>query len=337
MEENIKVNLIRTDSVCFITDCDKTGGYYYDHHISQIKNLLFDDEKPAETFAQNWYQINRYPEKIQREIIGERTNERYELKNKDLISEKLPETIPYIDRGNYEREIIDTLYKYTFDVLPNRLEDISLDITVIMEVDNFKPAPLIHYTGIHKWDYKDVPYDITNADVNSQWFDRIIFPEILLPSRPCSFSSKQVYDITRQYVRDHIDGSKAKITSDYDFCFTVKKIVPLIEPETISYQNIFARIKKERSKIRYSTKKFNEFIIFEMTHDQRRYENYTVIKAIYGNNEDDLKSKMDEWLETLISIINKPLDMCPHCNGNGYLDDIKKIRQDEIIQQKSNL
>jgi hypothetical protein len=332
MSDVIKIDLVKTDSVCFITDCAKASGYDYNYHSTKIDKLLFDGKIPEQTFTKNWYQIEKYPETIQRQITGERTNERYEINDKDMVSKKLPETISIEDKDNYDYEVKNNFYTYMYDTLPNRLEDVLVEINVIMEVDNFKVAPIINYTGIRKWDYKDIPYAIKNVDVQHQWLDKLIFPEVLLPSRPCSFSSKQVYDMTRQYVRDHIDGSKAKITSDYDFCFTVKKIVPLIEPETISYQNIFARTKRERSKIKYSTKKFNELEIFEMTHDQSRYNNYTVIKPIYGENEDDLKTKMDEWLDTLIEIINKPLEMCPHCNGKGYLDDIKRIRQENITR-----
>lgn len=332
MEDKIKIELVKTDSVCFITDCKKSEGYDYNYHNTKIATLLFDGKLPEQTFTKNWYQIDKYPTSIQRRITGERINQRYEINDKDMISKKLPELIKLEEKEDYSYDVREKFYTYKYDTLPDRLEDVDVEITEIIEVENFKAAPDILYRGIRKWDYKDIPYEIKNVDIKHQWLDKLIFPEILLPSRPCSFSSKQVYDITRQYIRDHIDGSKAKITSDYDFCFTAKKIVPLIEPETISYNNIFARTKKERNKIRYSTKKFNELEIFEMTHDQSRYNNYTVIKPIYGDNEDDLKNKMDEWLETLIEIINKPLEMCHHCNGNGYLDNIKRIKQDEVIK-----
>lgn len=332
MEDKIKIDLVKTDSVCFITDCKKTSGYDYDYHRSRIDKLLFDGKLPSETFAKNWYQIDKYPTLIHRKITGERTNERYEIIDKDMISKKLPEIITMSESGNYEYEVRDKFYTYKYDTLPERKENIDVEINIVLEVDNFIAAPTINYKGIRRWNYKDAPYEITNVDIQHQWLDKLIFPEVLLPSRPCSLSSKQVYDITRQYVRDNINGSKAKITSDYDFCFAVKKIVPLIEPETITYQNIFAKTKKERNKIRYSTKKFNELEIFEMTHDQDRYQSYTVIKPIYGDNEEDLKNKTDEWLSTLIEIINKPLNICHHCNGNGYLDDVKRIKQDEILK-----
>ena len=154
--------------------------------------------------------------------------------------------------------------------------------------------------------------------------DKIIFPAVLLHEKPCKFTSKQMYDMTRQYILEHIDNSVAKVTSNYDFCFEVRKLIPLIEPETITYTNIFARTKRERNKIRTTIKKYNEKTIFEMTHAQSRYNNYSVIPEMCANSEAELKEKVDTWLEGLMEIINKPLCTCSHCNGSGYVDDIKK-------------
>jgi excinuclease UvrABC ATPase subunit len=133
-------------------------------------------------------------------------------------------------------------------------------------------------------------------------------------------SSKEAYDITRQYIKTHIDTQYAKITSDYDFCFEVKKVVPIIEPQTLTYQNIFAKSKKERDKIRYVTNRFKETTIFQMTHEQERYKGYTPIRCFQAGSEYELKELIDGFLEDLIAVINKPLEQCPHCNGTGYTE-----------------
>lgn len=329
MEENknkLIINIVKTDSVCFISDCNKTTGYDYDYHNTRLSKLYFDGKLPEKSYCKNWFQVEKYPEKIQKKVSGERINIRYEIIDKEMISKKLPEVIEYENSNNYSDEILDNLYTYKYDTLPDRLETVEVEFNEVLVVNDFKVPVLIDYKAVHKWDYSDKPYQITNANVQHQLLDKMIFPEIMLHSRPCSFSSKQVYDITRQYIKDNIDTSKAKITSDYDFCFTVKKIIPLLEPKTVSYQNIFARTKKERNKINYATHTYKEIEIFEMTHDQSKYSNYTVIKPIYGENDEDLKNKMDEWLDSLIKIINKPLELCPHCNGTGYKDDIENLK-----------
>ena len=101
-------------------------------------------------------------------------------------------------------------------------------------------------------------------------------------------------------------------------------VIPLIEPETITYNNIFARTKRERNKILTTIKKYEEKSIFSMSDDKAQYKGYPVIPELCANSETELKDKVDMWLEGLIELINKPLCQCPQCKGTGYLDDISK-------------
>ena len=323
-DKALTILCIKTNKGCFITDCTVTGGYDYDYHRTALKDLLFDDKKPSDTYCRHWYYIEQYPTSIQKEMPGEYINKRYELKDESLASDKMPQVIPYEEEGNYNVDLIDSLYSYKYDQAPNYLEDVPYDIQVICEIDNYNFPPKLEYNAIQKVSWSDKQYTITNAQVQHQMLDKIIFPSVLLHEKPCKFTSKQMYDITRQYILEHIDNSVAKITSNYDFCFTVKKLIPLIEPETITYQNIFARTKRERAKVHTTVKKFEEKEIFEMTHDQRRYDNYTVIPEMHANSEAELKEKVDTWLEGLMEIINEPLCQCPHCQGTGYVGEVKK-------------
>lgn len=325
MSENVLTILcIKTNKGCFISDCTVTSGYYYDYHKTELKDLLFDGKKPSDTYYKNWYYIEQYPNSIQKEMPGEYINKRYELIDESLESEKIPHIIPSGEEREYNWDAIGSLYSYKREQTPPYLVDVTCDIQVICEIDNYNFPPKIEYNAIHRIDYSEKQYTITNANVNHQMLDKMIFPSVLLHEMPCKFTSVQMYNITRQYILDHIDNSVAKVTSNYDFCFTVKKLIPLIEPETITYQNIFARTKKERNEIHTVVKKFNEVEIFEMTHDQRRYDNYTVIPEMCANSEAELKEKVDAWLEGLMEIINEPLCQCPHCQGSGYVGDVKK-------------
>lgn len=322
-DKKLIIMCIKTNKGCFISDCTATNGYNYDYHRTKLNDLLFDGKKPSSTYDKNWYYIEQYPTYIQKEMSGECINKRYELKDKSLASDKMPKVIPYEEVNNYNSDIL-SLYSYEYDQAPNYIEDIPCDIQVICEIDNYNFPPKIEYNAISKIGWSECQYKIENANVEHQILDKIIFPEVLLHERPCKLTSKQMYDITRQYILEHIDNSVAKITSNYDFCFEVKKLIPLIEPETIKYQNIFARTKRERSKIHTTVKKYAEKTIFEMTHEQKKYDNYSVIPEMHANNEAELKEKVDTWLEGLMEVINKPLCQCPHCNGTGYIEEIKK-------------
>ena len=92
---------IKTDKGCFISDCLSTSGYNYDYHRTDIVDLIFNGKKATETYCKNWYYIEEYPSLIQRKQDGNRINERYELNNNSLASEKLPVVIPYDKKDDY--------------------------------------------------------------------------------------------------------------------------------------------------------------------------------------------------------------------------------------------
>lgn len=324
MADNIlKILCVKTDKGCFISDCVATSGYDYNYHRSVLENMFFDGKKPTGTYYPNWYYIESYPASIQQEKRGEIVNKRYELREEDLESEKLPKVISCEEKDNYKSGVIDTLYTYKYDQMPSYLEDVPCDIQILCEVDGYNFPPKFEYKAVKRSGFSDCQYTIKNADVKHQMLDKMIFPAVMLHERPCKFTSKQMYDITRQYILEHIDNSVAKITSNYAFCFEVRKLVPLIKPETIKYQNIFGKTKRERNKIHTTVKEYEEKTIFEMTHAQERYRGYSTIPELCANNEEELKEKVDTWLESLLAIINKPLCQCPHCQGTGYIDEIK--------------
>lgn len=316
---------IKTDKGCFISDCLAVGGYNYDYHHTQINTLLFNGKRATETYCKNWYYINEYPSLIQREESGKIINRRYEIKNASLISDSLPAVIPYEEIEDYDSDVVDNLYSYMHDQEPSYLKEIVYDIQVICDIENYNFPPKIKYTGIHMKNFADHQYIITNANVQHQILDKIIFPEVMLSNRPCKFSSEQMYDITRQYIIEHIDGSVAKIISNYDFCFEVVKIIPLIEPKIITYSDIFAKSKREKNKVHTTIKKYNEQKIFSMTSMRETYRNYPIIPEMCANSETELKEKVDMWLENLIKLINEPLCQCPQCKGLGYISNVSEI------------
>lgn len=316
---------IKTNKGCFISDCFYTDGYKYEYHYTEISKLLFNGKKATATYCKNWYYIEEYPTLIQIEAEGKCINERYEIRNTSLISDNLPAIISCEDAINYDSDIINGLYAYKYDREPTYLKEVTYDILVICEIANYNFAPEIKYAGVHKVNFSTEKYTITNANVQHQMLDKIIFPEIMLHNTPCKFTSKQMYDITRQYIVEHIDNSVAKITSDYDFCFTVRKIIPKIEPETITYTNVFAKTKRERNKIHTKIQTYEEKTIFSMTSDKEQYTGYPIIPEMCANSETELKEKVDLWLGNLIKLINEPVCQCPQCKGLGYVNKISEI------------
>ena len=239
----LNTHMVKTDKGCFITDCMAIDGYDHNYHRSKLKDLFFDGEKPESTFYPNWLKIKQYPSTIQKMQTPPSINRRYELKDKDLASEKLPLVIMEEEYDNYDEDIF-SLYAYKKDEQEPILVNVECNIQIVMEVDNFELPPVINYKAIKRCSYSDEEFTIINTDVKHQLFDKMVFPEIMLHTRPCSISSQNLYCLVRQYIKDNIDTKMAKITSDYDFCFTVKKIIPLYLQELKKKEIKFSIVQK---------------------------------------------------------------------------------------------
>jgi len=315
-DSNLIIDIVKTDKGCFITDCKSISGHNYNYHNSKIINLYFNGKKPNNSFLKNWYFIDEYPTKIEKKESDERINQRYELKNPEMESKAMPLVV---EQSEMEDDI-HHLYELKYETVEGgivEVDDVSFDL--ICEVDNFEfPANVNHDGGTRRIDFNDKKINITNENFNHQLLDKMAFPEIVLHNYPCEISSVDLYIVVRQYIKDNIDHSVSKISSDYDFCFEVKKIVPLHSPKKHTYTNPFATTKKQRNKVHSRVSEYKEMTIFSMTHDGENYKSYSPIKLIRANNHNELNEKIDKYLNDLIAYINEPLVECEHCKGLGW-------------------
>lgn len=217
---------------------------------------------------------------------------------------------------------LQSLYSLKSDKQPDILVDVEFEYQTITElnIDEIKePIKLSYPVQRTKW-ASDGLTDITNKSVHHQLIDRIIFPEILLHDTPCELSSSQVYEIVRQHIKQYMNYDVAEITSDYNFCFTVKKKITLADPythQTEIKKNNGCSYKNPRYNKRYVSIRSVE--VFEMTHSPENYKGYTPIQSIQANNEEELKEKVDELCKNIVNMINEPLIDCSHCKGQGVI------------------
>lgn len=150
--------------------------------------------------------------------------------------------------------------------------------------------------------------------------ERLLVPEFLIHKRPCSLSSETMYKIVRHHIRENIDKSVASITSDYDFCFTVKKRIRKNSPDIVRREQFTAKGKSFRPP-RFTTSKVEhrEEEIFEMTDAKRRYRGYTPIAPLQAEDLETLVHNLKVYLDGLMAVINAPFKECPHCNGSGVV------------------
>ncbi|MFA5049025.1 MAG: hypothetical protein WC516_08430 [Patescibacteria group bacterium] len=319
----------------------KVKDKYYIHQVNipgwispSLKGLKFDGESPQEAFLDNWFIINEIPKSVTYKKYGTITNERYELKDKTLASDKIPLTInlsqitihKYEDapdewEGQYAS--FQSLYTRVFDTSPDTWEEVKFTFDIALEVENISIRPKFKYDLSPRYNsffHKDVFSTLTEANIHHQTLASIVYPEILWHETPCYLSSEDTYELIRAYIKRNIDPKYAKITSDYDFCFTVEKVIPLAKPLNIPHSRKVGR--KTVNEVRLQSTK--QVKIFEMTSEKSHYQGYPIIKGFSGINEKELKSKIDSYLEELIEIINMPCKECPNCNGVGVIFDIKE-------------
>ena len=150
----------------------------------------------------------------------------------------------------------------------------------------------------------------------------MLVPDLAIHNRPCSLSQDNTYKIIRSYIKNNINGKYARVTSDYDFCFTVTKVInikPYIHTSEQTKSNGRSYAKPRIKKREINTK---EFKIFEMC-PKKPYQGYTPIKGFTGENLLDLSNNIKSYLDELMSVLNSPLTECPCCDGTGFSKEDK--------------
>lgn len=324
----MKLLAIKTDKGYYLTD--EIENKDYNHSQIESQRIKFDGEKPKGTFHDKWFLINNYPKVITKEVSQPNINKRYELIDKEQFP-NLPKVIKQEDAviqescsendytTIYTKDFakVQSLYEFKSDPQPPIDEPIEFVFIVIGEMKEIPDViPFRYEVQRTEWKHEGTTF-LTNYDIVKNLLDKIVTPPILMHTVPCFLTSEQSYKIIRQYVVSNIDHNVAKITSDYDFCFTVRKIIKLAENEEYTIdQNRFTK-RKPKYVTRYRNSR--EVTIFEMTWSPKCYGGYTPIKGFEGKDEKDLKKNVDIFLKDLIAKINEPLVECSHCKGLGVI------------------
>lgn len=322
----------------------KDNGYYIahdssDYYPTDLKKFLVDGKNPEKTFNGRWFRVNDFPKTLEEPLGRNVINCRYEIKNDADISEDCPKVLTFEEahRGDF----IDTdpiwkdkyakyrgLYTQMHDFEEQKYKSVEFEVRVILEIDEIKEYAGFSYP-IQKTQWlMDGFMNLTQNDISHDVLDTILFPDIVLPARTSKLTSEQTYKIIRKHVQDNINSKYACISSDYDFCFAVCKKIELVEPK--AYQTNINALTKRKPKYVTRYHKTRSVQVFEMTNDKDNYKGYTPIKGFEGKNIEDLKNKIDEFLENLMERINEPLVDCKCCNGLGVV--YEQIKYDDIAK-----
>ena len=291
-----------------------------------LKNSCdFIDNTPVEVIQKlnkDWYKIGSLPCSIKKKVKVKKVMIGHELKSPSLASDKVPafltlEQLPYVEDDNEdyygfsgEYKEIAYLYVPKYEEQPEKLEEVSFELVHLgdIEVNNYTaPEKMLIKHTTDNFGGKSQTVDLSDV-VRYEELYELLTPSFLVHNCPCYLSSEQMFKIVRYYVKENINPRVAEITSDYDFCFTVKKVL-MKEPSVASKQ------KKPQREL---------FEVFEMTWNgyggkKNGYEGYTPIAELKADSLEDMKNKLEEYLKNLIEKINTEVKQCDCCKGTGHI------------------
>jgi hypothetical protein len=341
MDKILSIIGIKTPKGIYITQYNGKDSY---NKYSNLNNYKINGETPKPTFDNYWNIINEEPKIIEQPQSPIKENYRFILKDKSMACDKIPlqlqrdEVCYYEDydwRWKQEYIHLNSLYSLEYDEIEQLNKIVEFTYEQIIEVDELKNIKNFDWE-IYKsqWTHEGTR-KVGISDLKYQLIDKIMFPNIYYQQYcPVILPSKTFYDIIRFYIKSNIDSAVAEITSDYDFCFTVKKKIRRNEPLTIKEEQL-KQNGHSYAKPKFTTKTHQyagNFIVFEMTHNEKKYQGYPILSDIAADNIEKLKEKVNNILKNLIDFINESVSICPCCEGTGVKVKSNKINLNEMIK-----
>lgn len=322
---NMKIQAIKTSDGFFIKNADGQSYSYND----QLKSVHFGRKEPEPTWKSGWYKIPDVYAKAERYTAPSKKTVGYKLKVDYQPTAALPATaqLEFFGDTYYENPLFN-LYEAVQEDVPHSYEDIEVEISVVGELEGALVQEVLHfpvYGAYPSLDGKN--WAIKNSEIQLGLVDDIITPEILRDERPCQLSSEHSYKIIRTHIKDNIDPKVAEITSDYDFCLTVQKRLPLAEKEEYKYDanwRLFSgRRRKPKMTTGYRTERKKDVYAVAPRLQGKVREGYKEAPCFSGENVRELKANIAAYLADLMTEINRPLRDCPCCKGAGVVEDEK--------------
>jgi hypothetical protein len=262
---------------------------------------LFDGTPAAPTPVNGWAKLAATPSAVTKEVQPPARTIGYELSKGFSPSERLPariEGVSTLEDGPYEG--VAECYTAIRETFPMTTVEVPFQVTVIAERDAFE---------IVKQEFT-VEYGLIDQ--------LVIADPVLLSERPCRLSAAQSYNLIRAHIKTNIDLKYAEVTSDYDFCLTVKKRVEMAEPEAYQVNVGTSR----RPKTRTDYRRDRMVTCYEVSPSQRDgkpYQHYPIVQPFVGTSYEDLQAKIKAFLTALMRHINAPLCECKTCKGMGVV------------------
>lgn len=312
---------------------------YYSHSTIPQNNIVEINGKDVTSLVPNngWYHFEGELKDFKKRNPPKKEQTGWKLKNPEIASDKIPLTLSmeqlkqiwdsdedeYIYHGSYSS--LASLYQADYTELPAEIVPVEVELTKLrdLHVENYNtPSEMKVQVQDGNYGGRTQVQDLSKIAVFSD-IERMLTPDFLIHTRPCSLTSQQVYKIIRAHVLNNIDGKVARVTSNYDFCFTVEKVIETKPYSTKKEQLTRSGRSYKPPRFTTGTKSTKQQKIFEMTWKGYKgnsgYDGYTCIEPWEADSLQELYDNMQKYLSDLMQEINKPVIECQHCNGLGCI------------------
>ena len=305
----------------------------------QALNIVEINGKDVTSLVPNngWYHFEGELKDFKKRNPPKKKQIGWRLINPEIASEKIPLTLTlqqlqktwnsededYAFTGSYASLV--SLYQHDYTELPSEIVPVEVELVKLrdLHIENYEaPSEMKIQVQYGNYGGKLQVQDLSKVAVFAD-IERMLTPEFLLHTRPCSLTSEQVYKIVRAHILNNIDGKVARVTSNYDFCFAVEKVIET-KPYTVKTEKFTSSLRSYKPpRFTTTTKTTKQQKIFEMTwngaHHGGGYTGYTCIEPWEANSLQELYEYMQKYLQDLMQEINKPVVECQHCNGLGCI------------------
>jgi len=287
----------------------------------------YDGQRGEPTHHDRWLMLPAIPTTVEQIKVAHTVTTGYKLRDGVAVSEATPAELPSDAFHYWDNEgpwdAVRGVYDPVTEDVPETYEAIEFSVTTLAEIKDFDAYTNFSFdAGKVYSSYSDQMVDtrVTDQSVEYQLADKVFFHPEVLPLRPSRLSSEDSYKIIREHIKQNIDGKRARITSDYDFCLTVAKVIRLAEPYEYTTESGTGKRKRVERKLCSN----REVVVYKVAPDRGRdgvYSGYPRCPEFVGANHADLVANIKARLDELIAEINAPVVDCPHCKGVGVVQE----------------
>lgn len=302
------------------------------HLYRYLDGVNINNKQPETTLLDSWVYVEGEEEVLSLQKLGsaQYINPRWELIDEDLKKLGAKDVLTQEEAGEWyddddgycvSSEVkYGKYYKRVYDKIEPVMEDQLFEATLLGHIEESllegtsTPVYTLKETDLYHPSEKKV--DLSQVVEYGEIAKMLCCP-LTIHNQPCSINRKTSYNIIRNYIKENIDGKYAQVSSDYDFCFSVLKVIsikPYTETTQITKSNgrSYAKPKFNKRTIEAKTTK-----VFETSPEG--YSKYPLAPSFKGDNLQDLAENVKLYLDELMDIINQPVKECSSCNGTGHI------------------